>query len=474
MRIGHTRRHSIAIIGGGFAGALSAIKLLDAATSPLDITVVERRAELGRGVAYSTMEPVHLVNGPANIFSLYPEDPEHLARWLVENGPANGWVPPQDAASSTPPRYLFGTYVGDELRRAVAQARGESTFRHVRSSATQLRSTPDDVRVRLENGDEIVADEVVLALGVFQAGPPAGEARVASHPAFAASPWDPAALDRLAGGKDILIIGSSLSMVDAVASMEARGYSGSYQVISRRGQFVESRRNVEPARDFLADRPLPATARSLLSLVKAERRAIAQAGGDWQGLPLAIRPHILPLWQKASDRERLRFTRHLRAFWDVTAHRSAPDSHAAIERAVGEERLFHRAARLVWLAPDGERIEATIRTRLGVKTSAFDGVIDCRGHQLHDWRRIADPFVQNLLASGEVRPHGTGFGIDATAEGALISRDGQIHRNLSAVGHPLRGVAWESSSITEQRAQAIALADRLLAKLAPAAERVAS
>jgi hypothetical protein len=37
----------------------------------------------------------------------------------------------------------------------------------------------------------------------------------------------------------------------------------------------------------------------------------------------------------------------------------------------------------------------------------------------------------------------------------------------------LRGVAWESSSITEQRAQAIALADRLLAKVTPA-ERVAS
>jgi uncharacterized NAD(P)/FAD-binding protein YdhS len=473
MRIDHPHRHSIAIIGGGFAGALTAIKLLDAATQPLDITVVERRAELGRGVAYSTTEVVHLVNGPANIFSLHPEDPEHLARWLSENGAENGWEPPHDVASSTPPRYLFGTYVRDELRRAIADARGRCTFRHIRSSAAHLRSTPNNVQVTLANGDAIEADEVVLALGVFQAGPSAQEAPVASHPAFAANPWDPAALDRLADGKDILVIGSSLSMVDAVASMEARGYRGSYQVISRRGQFVEGRRNTEPARDFLADRPLPATARSLLSLVKAERRAIAQVGGDWQGLPLAIRPHILSLWQKANDRERLRFTRHLRAFWDVTAHRSAPDTHAAIERAVNEERLSHRSARLVELASDGDRIVATIRTRLGVETSVFDGIIDCRGHQLHDWRRIADPFVQNLLASGEVRPHSTGFGIDATTDGALISREGHVHRNLSAIGHPLRGVAWESSSITEQRAQAIALADRLLAKVTPA-ERVAS
>ncbi|URK86347.1 FAD/NAD(P)-binding protein (plasmid) [Rhizobium sp. RCAM05350] len=452
MRSDHNHRHSITIIGGGFAGTLTAIKLLDAATQPLDITIVERRADLRRGVAYSTTEAVHLVNGPANIFSLHPDDPEHLARWLTGNGAANGWQPPEDVAASTPPRYLFGTYVRDELTRGIADARERCTFRHIRSSATSLRSAANHVRVTLANGDAIEADEMVLALGVFQAGLSAHEAPVSGHPAFAANPWDSAALDRLADGKDILVIGSSLSMVDAVASMEARGYRGSYQVISRRGQFVESRRDAEPARDFLADRPLPATARSLFSLVKAERRAIAKAGADWQGLPLAIRPYILPLWQKASDRERLRFTRHLRAFWDVTAHRSAPDTHAAIERAIGEARLSHRAARLIELASDGDRILATIRTRCGVEALTFDGIIDCRGHQLHDWRRTADPFVQSLLAAGEVRPHSTGFGIDATTDGALISRDGHVHRNLSAIGHPLRGVAWESSSITEQRA----------------------
>jgi uncharacterized NAD(P)/FAD-binding protein YdhS len=76
--------------------------------------------------------------------------------------------------------------------------------------------------------------------------------------------------------------------------------------------------------------------------------------------------------------------------------------------------------------------------------------------------------VESLLDSGEVRPHSTGFGIDATPEGDVISEERRIHRNLSAIGHPLRGVAWESSSITEQRTQAIALAERILAKITPA------
>lgn len=461
--------HSIVIVGGGFAGALTAMKLLDRTEVPLSITILEPRAELGRGVAYSTTEAVHLVNGPAGTFSIHPEEPNHLVRWLSDNASRYGWTLPADISASFPPRYLYGTYVRDELRRASAQARAGSTLRHIRSSASELIAAPHRVRVKTEDGELIEADEVVLALGVFQPDPAPREVPVASHPAFAASPWDAAALDRLREAGDILLIGSSLSMVDAVASLQVRGFRGRYHVISRRGQFIEDRRDAEPARDFLAESPSPTTARALLSIVKSERRALAAAGKDWQGLPIAIRPHILTLWQKADDVERLRFARHLRAFWDVTAHRAAPDSYRAVTQAIAEGRLRHQTARLLALTPAESLIAATLKTRAGVETRSFGGVIDCRGHQLHDWRRISDPFVRSLLESGEVRPHSTGFGIDATMEGDVISEEGRVHRNISAIGHPLRGVAWESSSITEQRAQAIALADRILAKLTPLA-----
>lgn len=461
--------HSIVIVGGGFAGALTAMKLLDRTEVPLAITILEPRDELGRGVAYSTSEAVHLVNGPASTFSLHPEEPDHLVRWLADNALRYGWTVPVDVAASFPPRYLYGTYVRDELSRAIARARAASTLRHIRSSAAELAAAPHKVRIKTGDGALIEADEVVLALGVFQPDPAPQEASVASHPAFAASPWDTAALDRLREAEEILLIGSSLSMVDAVASMKARGFRGKYHVISRRGQFIEGRRDAEPARDFLAEQPSPTTARSLLSIVKSERRALASAGKDWQGLPIAIRPHILTLWQKADDVERLRFARHLRAFWDVTAHRAAPDSYRAVTQAIAEGRLRHQTARLLAFKPAESLIAARLKTRTGVETRSFGGVIDCRGHQLHDWRRISDPFVRSLLESGEVRPHSTGFGIDATTEGDVISEEGRIHRNISAIGHPLRGVAWESSSITEQRAQAIALADRILAKLTPLA-----
>ncbi len=469
MYIDPHSHQSVVIIGGGFAGALTAIKLLDKTEVPLSITILEPREELGRGVAYSTTEAVHLINGPAGTFSLHPEEPDHLTHWLAENALRYGWTPPADIAGSFPPRHLYGTYVRDELRRAISTARSGSTFRHVRAIASRLVSAPHRVEITTSEGETIEADEVILALGVFQPDLARQEAAVARHPGFAASPWDAAALDRLVEADEILLIGSSLSMVDAVASMEARGFQGRYQVISRRGQFIEDRRNVALERDFLAERPLPTTARSLLSIVKAERRALAAEAKDWQALPLAIRPYILPLWQKADDVERARFARHLRAFWDVTAHRAAPDSYRAVSKAIADGRLRHGTARLLSMKPAGRLITATLKTRSGTESHSFGGVIDCRGHQLHDWRRISDPFVRSLIESGEVRPHSTGFGIDATEQGDVISEEGRVHRNISAIGHPLRGVAWESSSISEQRAQAIALADRILAKLTPLA-----
>lgn len=467
MHIDPHSHHSIIIIGGGFAGALTAIKLLDKTEVPLAITILEPREELGRGVAYSTTEAVHLVNGPAGTFSVHPETPDHLVHWLAENASRYGWTLPADIAGSFPPRYLYGTYVRDELRRAISAARAGSTFRHVRAAASNLVSAPHKVLITTGEGETIAADEVVLALGVFQPDLARQEASVVRHPGFAASPWDAAALDRLMEADEILLIGSSLSMVDAVASMEARGFRGHYQVISRRGQLIEDRRNAALERDFFAESPLPTTARSLLSIVKAERRALAAEAKDWQALPLAIRPYILSLWQKADDTERLRFARHLRAFWDVTAHRAAPDSYRAVSNAIAEGRLRHHRARLLAMKPSGRLIAATLKTRAGTETFSFGGVIDCRGHQLHDWRRISDPFVRNLVESGEVRPHSTGFGIDATEQGDVISEEGRVHRNISAIGHPLRGVAWESSSISEQRVQAIALADRILRKLTP-------
>ncbi|MCX5493707.1 FAD/NAD(P)-binding protein [Kaistia dalseonensis] len=455
---------SIIIIGGGFAGTVTAIKLLDRARAPLAITIIERRVELGRGVAYGTTDPVHLLNGPARIFGLHPDRPDHLVDWLRQHGAAHGWAVPDDIHESSAPRWLYGSYLQSELERAQREAGGRASFRHVQGSAISIRQIDGRAEVKLDGGETLVANRVVLALGVFQSALRPQEAAIADHPRFVRDPWDRAAIDRLTNAREVLLIGSSLSMVDVVASLESRGYAGCYQVVSRRGQFIEPRRTTEVWPSFLVPGSFPTTAKALLAAVKAERRAISAIGEDWQRLPLAIRPHVLALWQGADAAEQRRFARHLRAFWDVALHRAAPPSGAVVDNVIREGRLTRGAGRVTSLDAIGSRLAATIRWRHNgaVEERAFDGVIDCRGHQEHDWTRIDDPLVRNLVAEGIVRPHATGFGIDATRQGLVIDGRGHVQPNILAIGHPFRGVAWESSSIGEQLAQAIALAEQIL------------
>src|SRR5579862_5205251 len=59
-------RRTIAIVGGGFSGTVLAVNLLRRASAePTRIVLIERRAEIGRGVAYQSEGYPHLLNVPA-------------------------------------------------------------------------------------------------------------------------------------------------------------------------------------------------------------------------------------------------------------------------------------------------------------------------------------------------------------------------------------------------------------------------
>src|SRR3954470_10060263 len=83
----------IAIVGGGFTGAVLAIHAVRASSVQLDLVILEPRAELGRGVAYSTRDRSHRINVPSDRLDIAAETPGAVTAWLH----ANGFLP--DAAS---------------------------------------------------------------------------------------------------------------------------------------------------------------------------------------------------------------------------------------------------------------------------------------------------------------------------------------------------------------------------------------
>ena len=78
-------RVAVAIIGGGFSGAILAAQLLRHSGPSLSVAVVEKTASVGRGLAYGTDCRSLLLNVRARNMSAFPDDPHHFLRWAQSN-----------------------------------------------------------------------------------------------------------------------------------------------------------------------------------------------------------------------------------------------------------------------------------------------------------------------------------------------------------------------------------------------------
>ena len=461
------RHADILIVGGGLSGTMLAVQLLRL-PGRRKILVIEPRAELGRGEAYSAVELGHTLNGNAARMSVDPDNADDLTQWLTHHIAGGGW-PESDqqhvpVSELFPPRGLFGVYVQQRLAKAQqVGAQHGSTVEHVRAEVVDVQTSIDSVQLTLSDGQQLQGAHAVLATGMFPAArTPQKESSGLN--AAALDPWDVAAMRQLDPQSTVLIIGSGLTMVDAVVSLEQAGHRGPIEVFSRHGLLPHVRRQPPAWVDFLAEDYSIRTPRQLLHELRRHcRDAIAQ-GIDWQAPLDTVRAHIGRLWSQASDVQRRQFVRHVRPWWESHHHRSPPLSAELVERLHREGRLRIHAASYKGLEPvSGEGVSIRVRPRGEADTRVIQGaaLINSSGIE-YDWRRVARPLPQQLLARGLVRPGPLALGIAAAVDGAVLDEEGRVSNRLFAMGPPLRGMWWESTAVTDVALQAKALAARLV------------
>jgi uncharacterized NAD(P)/FAD-binding protein YdhS len=172
----------VAIIGAGFSGALTAVHLLRAGGDARRIALIELNpAQEGRGVAYGTECPNHLLNVPAGKMGAFTSDPGHFHRWLSARGFAaeeTGFVP----------RQWYGAYVRALLDEAEADSLGR--LARIHEEARDLEREPDGSWVvHLSHRRRLRARAVVLALGNFAPGDPVlADKHFHTHPHYLRNP----------------------------------------------------------------------------------------------------------------------------------------------------------------------------------------------------------------------------------------------------------------------------------------------
>ena len=433
------RPKHIAVIGGGFTGAAFVIHATRHLRGPLDFTVIEPSAEIGRGVAYAARDPRHRINVPSDRMSLFPEDRDHATRWFFAEGLLPGDGSSTDAAGQHyVPRWGYGAYVADVLAQTLASAGPRVRLRHHRALAEDVRQLDGRWSVSLAGGGLIEADRIVLSFGHARPRPPFPVSPAASgDPRFVADAWQSEALAPIALDADVLLIGTGLTMADMAETLLTRGHRGPITAVSRRGLLALPQGLFKDDFDWLQDAQLPSTALQMLQLARKGARAATAKGLGWQPAADALRFSLGRIWPALPPEERKRVVRRLLPFWEVHRFRVAPQPDATLKSAIGTGRVIVERAGVLSVETEGRSLAVTFRHPGGsTQKRLFGGVVLCIGPD-RDLRQ--HPLARNLLASGLARLDVVGLGLEVDHQSRLVSRDGRVHADLLALGPMTRG-----------------------------------
>jgi uncharacterized NAD(P)/FAD-binding protein YdhS len=451
----------IVIIGGGFCGTVLAAKLLRRPPlEPTDIVLVERAAEVGRGVAYAVHDCPYLLNVPAGRLSADAEDPLQFLRFAQQTFA-------DAAAEDFLPRQLYGDYLQDFLRAAERVAPAHVRFARVHDEVIRIvRSQGEDpMTVELAGGESLAAHRVILALGVPPSPLQAWAAPVRQHPAYHEDPRRP---PPLGAEHSVLVIGNGLTMADVLFSL-SRDAARTPRIItiSRRGLVSLPQSTFHAAALRGNGEILLARAGSIRQLLAATRnltRDVAALGGDWREVVTFVRGLAPQLWQRLPDAERRRFLRHLQSHWDVHRHRLPPQMATHLDALRRRGKLEINAGRIHELEPAGDRLRVTWRPRGGLhcETLLADAVINATGPDFV-LKRSRDPLLNSLRRDGWVSEDALDLGLRTDAHCACVGADGRVSDRLFYLGPMLRAGHWEATAATELRNHADQLARHLAA-----------
>lgn len=437
--------YDVLVAGGGAAGVLAALHLLRQPGAPLRVALVERGTP-GEGIAYGTDRPEHVLNVIAKRMSAFDDVPDDLVRFLAAGD--------ADAADKLGQRFVarrdYARYLATRLDEAVRAMPAALT--HVRGDVVDLVRGGASYVATLADGTLLQARAVVLALGNTLRKLPVDTGALA--PGVAIEAWDAAAIAAIRRDADVCIVGSGLTMVDVLATLDAIGHAGRVHVLSRHGHLplphAAHGSQSGDARDLAG---LSLT--RLVRLVRDEARRRMAAGEPWQWTMDRLRPHVQALWRTLDAADQRRFLRHVVRQWDIHRHRIAPASAAIVDAARASGRLAVHAGRLTAIDPrdGGADLRYRPRGRSDEQVLHVDHVVNAMGLEVAA-QRIDKPLVRALLAHGLATPGPLGLGVATDASGALRDRDGHADASLLAIGSLRIGELWESLAIPELRTQA--------------------
>jgi len=397
---------------------------------------------VGGGLAYSSPDPDHRLNGQPDNHMADLDDTSQLERWAARTGLLE--VDPEARAADG------GLYLRrSDFARFMAESVGaEPCIRHVRARAIAAASRESGYLVTMSSGDEIACDALIVATGNAPTRPP---------PEFGGVDvidWtDLERVRTIPGRARVLVLGMGLTALDIVSTLIRRGHVGGIVAISRRGlrpRQQRPRREPGPGSPTLLERidsPIGSflaklgPAPTLRQLVRATRLRICElesAGETWHAGFDDLRDVLWQVWPRVPVAEKKRFLRHFRAWYDAHRFRVPPQNEAIVREAEARGLVEFKAARVRSARQRAGGVCQLEWVRSGVKSmETFDAVVNCTGADLT--AMLENPFLASLVASGQALPDPCGIGLAVDRESRALRPSGGAAERLRVIGPPAAG-----------------------------------
>jgi len=457
----HTPRPGprVAIIGGGYTGAIVAKLLVERGIGDIEeVTLFEPREQLGCGLAYDVKNIDVRLNVAAHRMRAIPGSPTAFLDWLQTSGTLT--VDP-DAVT---PEGIFARRrdFGRFMQAQLAPHLDSGAVRHVRDVVRVVERVNEQWRVCGAHGTEVMADILILATGhPAAARPPVIDRLSASAMLRIKDVLSADAFNEIGKCDPVLVVGSGLTAIDALCRLEALGHTGTVSLLSRTGLMPRSHAggSFSPFGDFGSNDLT--SAKKLLSKVRTSIRDAQAQGIPWQSVFDALRQHAPSLWQALPMRERQQFLKRLRRWYDVHRYRMPPQGAAILELGIGTGRVRPETGDLMSIRVDGQELLAEVDTREGRTEFRCRHILLATGPDFRDYA-AHQRFLLGMHQDGYIQSDPLGLGLACDIAGRAITATGTPNSTLFVAGPPARPAFGELTGVPEIAAQAASLVDRII------------
>lgn len=457
MKIKQSLPLKIGVIGAGFSGAALAANIHRLSQTPVEITLFEKTGQFGLGDAYRTPYQFHLLNVRARDMSAFEDEPSHFVNWLNQTQPSHPQLNSNlSFADQFAPRHAYGQYIKSLISHVRTDIHSKIKLNLQSAEVTDVIAEKNAAILQLKDQGKIKVDKVVLALGNNPAASfpfPVSKDINCIH-----NPWDYTAIEHIDKKAPILIVGTGLSMIDAVLTLYHQAHEGPIYALSRHGllPLPHSETGVSV---ILMQEQLPESLRSLTRHLRLTSEYYINEGGHWQSVVNALRLQFPQIWDRASLLDKKRFLRHVLSYWNIHRHRVHTQIIHKLDELKARQQLQIYGGKVIKVEKDKAHIQ--LRHSQALLQLEINWLVNCMGPSL----RMTDtqqPLLQSLFKNGLAMPDPLNLGLNMLPTGALKESSGKPSSLLYAIGPLRKGISWECGAVPEIRKQCFDLAKHLL------------